>query len=193
MFSKDSGNDTLEGKSSNEDSNGVSYKIAYENVADVANAGTLNACIRRKYGWKQLRLQIIVIRKFKEALPRSNDKQFSSITYGNNIYPNSKLDEFSVNLSKDPCPTGIKEDTKSIGEETTADTSIEPKVSFKSDETEAVPSDVKSYFGGEWNQIRLRASGTNVFNEIKETISVTTESKEQNSCSKELKSFKVIF
>ena len=131
LFAQDSGNDTLGGNSSNEDSNGVvSKKITYENVADVAKAGTLNECIRRKYGWKQLRLQIIVIRKFKEALPRSNDNQCSSITYGKNIYPNSKFDEFSVNLSKDPCPTGIKEDMKSIREDATADTSIKSELSF---------------------------------------------------------------
>ena len=192
LFSQDSGNDTLEGNSSNEDSNGVSYKIAYENVADVANPGTQNECIRKKYGWKQLRLQIIVIRKFKEALPISKDKAYSSFTYHKNNYPNSKFDEFSANLSKDQCPSGIKEDMKSIGEDTSADTSIKSELSFKSDETKAV-SYVKGHVSEEWNQIRLRASGTNIFNEIKETISVTTESKEQNSCSKELKSFKVIF
>ena len=193
MYSQDSGNDTFEGNSSNEDSNAVSNKIAYETVADVANTGTLNACMRRKYGWKQLRLQIIVIRKFKEVLPRFNDKACSSFTYDKNIYPNSKFDEFSVKLSKDQCPTGIKQDIKSIEVDTTADTSIKSELTFKSDETEAVSSNVKGYVSGEWNQIRLRASGTNIFNEIKENVSVTTESKEQFSCSKEVKLSNVRF
>ena len=183
----------MEGNSSNEDLNGVSYEIAYQSVADVANPETLNACIRRKYGWKQLRLQIIVIRKFKEALPRSNDKAFRSFTYDKNTFSNPNFDEFGVKLSKEQCPTGIKDDMKSIGENTTAVTSIKSKISGKSNETEAVSCNVKSYVSGEWNQIRLRASGTNIFNEIKENVSVITERKEQNSFSKEVRFWKVLF
>ena len=116
-----------------------------------------------------------------------------TFTYDKNIYPNSKFDESSVKLSKDQCPTGIKEDIKSIEEHTIADTSIKYELTFKSDETEAVSSNVKGYVSGEWNQIRLRASGTNIFNEIKENVSVTTESKEQFSCSKEVKLSNVRF
>ena len=82
---------------------------------------------------------------------------------------------------------------KSIGENTTAVTSIKSKISGKSNETEAVSCNVKSYVSGEWNQIRLRASGTNIFNEIKENVSVITERKEQNSFSKEVRFWKVLF
>lgn len=78
LFLQDSGNDTLVGLNCNKDFNGINGNTNADNLSYEANKLNLEGCIRRKYGWKQLRLQIIVIRKFKQALYGSSDSTSNS-------------------------------------------------------------------------------------------------------------------
>lgn len=87
----------------------------------------------------------------------------------------SKLDYSGVIKFKEQSNDEIKEDIKSINENNTTDKSIKSEISFKSDDSDEVSSDTKNNLSGEWNQIRLRASGTNIFNEIKENVSISPE------------------
>ena len=152
-------------------------------MTDVANKSTVEPCIRRKFGWKQLRLHVIVIRKFKQGLKECKDTTSNELTNDRDNGEESKFNQSCETRSKDSLSMEMRIESKSNRDDTSADSSIHSDFSLKSDEIDMETAKAKYFASAEWKQIRLRASGTNIFNEIKETITFSPESLKRESYS----------
>ena len=183
MILQDAGNDSQTAFSSNEDSNYIDRKVLYDSLIDVTKKSTFEPCIRRKFGWKQLRLHIIVIRKFKQGLKESKETTSNELTNDRDNGEESKFNQSCETRSNGCLSIAMRIESKSNGDDTSADSSIHSDFSLKSDENDIETAKAKYFASAEWKQIRLRASGTNIFNEIKETIAFSPESLKRESYS----------
>ena len=130
-----------------------------------------------------MRLHIIVIRKFKQGLKESKDTTSNEWTYDRDTGEKSKFDHSGESRSNEKNSMEMREESKLSRDDTSADNSIHSDFSLKSDENDMETAKAKYFASAEWKQIRLRASGTNIFNEIKETIAFSPESLKRESYS----------
>ena len=119
---------------------------------DASNDITSTSCISKRNGWKQ-------DSKFKQNTEESKDKASNE--------PENQKDSFKC--------AEINVSGRTISNEKTIDDTSDT-VPLKTITDDYESAGKENYDAtGEWNQIRLRANGTNIFNEINDTLSMTPE------------------